>query len=49
LNFYNEISLEKIFLTIAGDVNTVSAKASVKKAFGLWNTNKVYQNEVTSK
>ncbi|KQN33367.1 hypothetical protein ASE92_16355 [Pedobacter sp. Leaf41] len=49
LNFYNEISPEKTFLTIAGDVNTVSAKASVKKAFGLWNTNKVYRNEVASK
>ena len=36
-NFYNQISPEKTFLTIAGDVELNTAKASAKKAFGNWN------------
>lgn len=36
-NFYSQISPEKTFLTIAGDVELNRAKASAKKAFGNWN------------
>ncbi|CAH0289781.1 hypothetical protein SRABI27_04033 [Pedobacter sp. Bi27] len=36
-NFYSQISPEKTFLTIAGDVELNTAKASAKKAFGNWN------------
>ncbi|MEH3114691.1 hypothetical protein [Pedobacter terrae] len=36
-NFYSQISPEKTFLTIAGNVDLNTAKASVKKAFGNWN------------
>lgn len=35
-NFYSQISPEKTFLTIAGDVELNTAKASAKKAFGNW-------------
>ena len=35
-SFYNQISPEKTFLTIAGDVQLSTAKASVKNAFGNW-------------
>ncbi|MFD2583713.1 hypothetical protein ACFSR6_14530 [Pedobacter vanadiisoli] len=35
-DFYNQISPEKTFLTVAGDVELNNAKASVKKAFGNW-------------
>ncbi|MBO9675151.1 MAG: insulinase family protein [Sphingobacteriaceae bacterium] len=35
-DFYNQISPEKTFLTIAGDVELNTAKASAKKAFGNW-------------
>lgn len=35
--FYSQISPEKTFLTIAGDVDLNTAKASAKKAFGNWN------------
>jgi len=34
--FYNEISPEKTFLTIAGNIEMNTAKAAVKKAFGNW-------------
>lgn len=40
-NFYNQISPEKTFLTIAGDVELATAKASAKKAFGNWNKHTV--------
>jgi len=36
-NFYRQISPEKTFLTIAGDIELNTAKTSVKKAFGNWN------------
>jgi len=36
-SFYNQISPEKTFLTIAGDVQLSTAKASAKNAFGSWN------------
>jgi len=36
-NFYSQISPEKTFLTIAGDIELNTAKASAKKAFGNWN------------
>lgn len=36
-SFYNQISPEKTFLTIAGDVQLSTAKASAKNAFGNWN------------
>jgi predicted Zn-dependent peptidase len=36
-SFYSQISPEKTFLTIAGDVELSSAKLSAKKAFGNWN------------
>jgi predicted Zn-dependent peptidase len=36
-DFYNQISPEKTFLTIAGDVELSMAKSSAKKAFGNWN------------
>lgn len=36
-NFYSQLSPEKTFLTIAGDVELGSAKLSAKKAFGNWN------------
>lgn len=36
-DFYRQISPEKTFLTIAGDVDLNTAKASAKKAFGNWN------------
>ena len=35
-SFYSQISPEKTFLTIAGDVELNTAKASAKKAFGNW-------------
>ncbi|GGH00103.1 insulinase family protein [Pedobacter zeae] len=35
-DFYSQISPEKTFLTIAGDVELNAAKASAKKAFGNW-------------
>jgi len=35
-DFYNQISPEKTFLTVTGDVELNNAKASVKKAFGNW-------------
>ncbi|MGM9478806.1 hypothetical protein ACS5PU_20445 [Pedobacter sp. GSP4] len=35
-SFYNQISPEKTFLTVAGNVELNSAKAAVKKAFGNW-------------
>lgn len=38
-SFYNQISPEKTFLTIAGDVQLSTAKASAKNAFGNWNKN----------
>ncbi|NTE00604.1 insulinase family protein [Agrobacterium tumefaciens] len=34
--FYNEISPEKTFLTVAGNVEMDTAKTAVKKAFGNW-------------
>lgn len=34
--FYNQISPEKTYLTIAGNVQTKTAKIAVKKAFGEW-------------
>jgi len=36
-SFYNQISPEKTFLTIAGDVQLSTAKTSAKNAFGNWN------------
>jgi len=36
-SFYSQISPEKTFLTIAGDVALSDAKSSAKKAFGNWN------------
>ncbi|WP_426330159.1 hypothetical protein [Pedobacter sp. R-06] len=36
-NFYDRISPEKTFLTIAGDIDLSSARSSAKKAFGNWN------------
>lgn len=36
-NFYSQISPEKTFLTIAGDIDLNTARASAKKAFGNWN------------
>lgn len=36
-DFYNEITPDKTYLTIAGDVNVNDAKNSAKKAFGNWN------------
>ncbi|KIA91631.1 hypothetical protein OC25_19860 [Pedobacter kyungheensis] len=38
-SFYNQISPEKTYLTIAGDVQLSTAKASAKNAFGSWNKN----------
>ena len=38
-SFYNQISPEKTYLTIAGDVQLSTAKASAKNAFGNWNKN----------
>ncbi|PWS31430.1 peptidase M16 family protein [Pedobacter paludis] len=35
-DFYNEITPDKTYLTIAGDVNVNDAKNSAKKAFGNW-------------
>ncbi|GAA4200863.1 hypothetical protein GCM10022289_13320 [Pedobacter jeongneungensis] len=35
-SFYSQISPEKTFLTIAGDVELSTAKSSAKKAFGNW-------------
>ncbi|WP_025143773.1 insulinase family protein [Pedobacter jeongneungensis] len=35
-SFYSQISPEKTFLTIAGDVELSAAKSSAKKAFGNW-------------
>jgi predicted Zn-dependent peptidase len=36
-SFYSQISPEKTYLTIAGDVALSDAKSSAKKAFGNWN------------
>lgn len=38
-SFYSQISPEKTFLTIAGDVQLSTAKTSAKNAFGNWNKN----------
>lgn len=43
-NFYNQISPEKTFLTIAGDIDLNTAKASAKKAFSNWSRT----HEITS-
>ncbi|KLT65684.1 insulinase family protein [Pedobacter sp. BMA] len=43
--FYAEVSPEKTYLTIAGDVELNNAKASAKKAFGNWAT---YSNQESS-
>lgn len=40
-DFYSQISPEKTFLTIAGNVELNAAKASAKKAFGNWNKTEV--------
>lgn len=44
--FYNEISPEKTFLTVAGNVEMNTAKAAVKKAFGNWK--KANKEEISS-
>ncbi|WP_293311438.1 hypothetical protein [Pedobacter sp. UBA5917] len=45
-NFYNQISPEKTFLTIAGDVELSAAKSSAKKAFGNWSKTEVIASAV---
>jgi predicted Zn-dependent peptidase len=45
-SFYNQISPEKTFLTIAGDVELSSAKSSAKKAFGNWNKTEIIASVV---
>jgi len=40
-DFYSQITPEKTFLTIAGDVELSTAKSSAKKAFGNWNKSEV--------
>ncbi|MFW0716696.1 hypothetical protein [Pedobacter sp. N23S346] len=41
--FYNEISPEKTFLTVAGDVNLANAKVAVKNAFGNWKKSGIHE------
>lgn len=36
--FYEELSPEKTYLTVAGNIELANAKAAVKKAFGNWKT-----------
>ncbi|MCX3266752.1 peptidase M16 family protein [Pedobacter agri] len=43
-SFYNEISPEKTYLTIAGNVELNAAKASAKKAFGNWHNQNIRKN-----
>lgn len=43
--FYAQVSPEKTYLTIAGDVELNNAKASAKKAFGNWSA---YSNQESS-
>jgi predicted Zn-dependent peptidase len=45
-SFYSQISPEKTFLTIAGDVELSSAKSSAKKAFGNWNKTEIIASVV---
>lgn len=45
-DFYSQISPEKTFLTIAGDVELSAAKASAKKAFGNWSKTEVIASVV---
>lgn len=45
-DFYSQITPEKTYLTIAGDVEINAAKASAKKAFGNWNN---HNNNVLAK
>ncbi len=40
-DFYSQVSPEKTFLTIAGDVELNAAKSSAKKAFGNWSKTEV--------
>ncbi|WP_316796784.1 insulinase family protein [Pedobacter agri] len=47
-DFYNQISPEKTFLTIAGDIDLISAKASAKKAFGNWNNSNKQKHSVAT-
>jgi len=47
--FYNEISPEKTYLTVAGDVQLETAKAAVKKAFGNWKKAVKTENDTVSK
>ncbi|WP_316806395.1 insulinase family protein [Pedobacter agri] len=45
--FYNEISPEKTYLTIAGNIELDAAKIAAKKAFATWNNHK--QNHALAK
>eukprot|EP01012_Entosiphon_sulcatum_P015011 TRINITY_DN20044_c0_g1_i1.p1 TRINITY_DN20044_c0_g1~~TRINITY_DN20044_c0_g1_i1.p1 ORF type:complete len:207 (+),score=28.45 TRINITY_DN20044_c0_g1_i1:139-759(+) len=45
-NFYSQISPEKTFLTIAGNVELNAAKSSAKKAFGNWSKTEVIASVV---
>ena len=46
--FYNQISPEKTYLTIAGDVEVKNARAAAKKAFGNWTNMQQREIELTS-
>lgn len=47
--FYNEISPEKTFLTVAGDIELANAKAAVKTAFGSWKKNSTREMSTEAK
>lgn len=46
--FYNQISPEMTYLTIAGDVEVKNARAAAKKAFGNWTNMQQREIELTS-
>lgn len=48
-DFYNQISPDKTYLTIAGDVETNASKLLVKKFFGNWGKNTLSENTYTAK
>ncbi|KQM77213.1 hypothetical protein ASE74_18350 [Pedobacter sp. Leaf216] len=46
-DFYKQITPEKTFLTIAGDVELSTAKSSAKKAFGNWNKSEIVASAIS--
>jgi len=48
-DFYNQITPEKTYLTIAGNVELNAAKAAVKKTFGTWGSDHKQEIALTAK